>query len=146
MIEMQANAAGRPRVVVAAVDRARYLLVFGAAAVLGALVLRVRGLPNVDPGGPLHSVGIPCPFCGGTRGTRALVNGDVGAALSWNPVVPLLAIFVLAVLARAVVGQTTGRWVEVIVPRRLLLGAAIVGSAALQANQWLQADRLLAGS
>lgn len=72
-----------------------------------------------------------------------MANGDVGAAWSWNPVVPLLAIVVVAVIVRAVVGRLTGRWVEVLVPRRLLLGVAVVGLVALQVNQSLQADRLL---
>ncbi|WP_255566751.1 DUF2752 domain-containing protein [Iamia sp. SCSIO 61187] len=143
---MTAAAAGRPRVALASADRARWLLVLGAAAVLGAIGLRVGGLPKFDPGGPLHSAGIPCPFCGGTRGTLALANGDVGVAWSWNPVVPLLAILVVAVIVRAVVGRLTGRWVEVFVPRKFVLGAAMVGLVALQVNQSLQAERLLGAS
>lgn len=146
MIEMRPTAAGLLRVAVAPVDRARYLLAFGAAAVLGAFALRVGGLPKLDPGGPLHGAGIPCPFCGGTRGTLALARGDIAAAWSWNPVVPLLAIVVVAVIVRAVVGRLTGRWVEVFVPRKLTLGVVIVGMVALQVNQSLQADRLLGGS
>lgn len=146
MIEAQATTTARLRVALAPVDRARYLLVFGLAAVLGALALRVGGLPKLDPGGPLHGAGIPCPFCGGTRATLALARGEVTAAWSWNPVVPLLALVVAAVIVRAVVGRFTGRWLEVFVPRRLTLGVVIVGLVALQVNQSLQADRLLGGS
>lgn len=146
MSEMRGALSGRPLVVLAPVDRARYLLVLGTAAVLGALALRVEGLPKLDPGGPLHGAGIPCPFCGGTRATLALARGDVAAAWSWNPVVPLLAIVVVGVIVRAVVGRLTGRWVEVFVPRKLTLAVVIVGLMALQVNQSLQADRLLGGS
>lgn len=136
----------RPRVGLASVDRARYLLPLSAAGVFGALGLRLGGLPKVDPGGPLHSAGIPCPFCGGTRATLALANGHFAAAWSWNPLVPLLAGLVVAVIARAVVGRLTGRWVEVFVPRRLMLGAVALALVALQVNQSFQADRLLGAS
>lgn len=145
MIEMPSMTAGWPRVALAPVDRARYLLVLGAVAILGALALRVGGLPKLDPGGPLHSAGIPCPLCGGTRATLTLARGDVAAAWSWNPVVPLLAVLVAVVIVRAVLGRLTGRWVEVSMPRKLILGVGIVGLVALQVNQSLQADRLLEG-
>lgn len=35
--------------------------------------------------------GWDCPFCGGTRATRALLSGDVPAAFDHNILVPLLA-------------------------------------------------------
>lgn len=147
MIEMRPAGPGGLRMGLAPVDRARYLLVLGAAAILGGVGLRVGGLPKVDPGGPLHSAGIPCPFCGGTRATLAFVRGDVAAAWSWNPVVPLLAVLVVVVIVRAGFGRLTGRWLEVFVPRRLILGVAVLSLAALQVNQLLQAERLLgAGS
>lgn len=37
------------------------------------------------------SVGVPCPGCGLTRATLALLNGDVQAALRFHPLVWLLA-------------------------------------------------------
>lgn len=43
---------------------------------------------------PLRALtGVPCPFCGMTRGTIALVHGDVLGALALNPGV-LLAVVV----------------------------------------------------
>jgi Protein of unknown function (DUF2752) len=42
--------------------------------------------------------GIHCPFCGGTRGGHALLNGDLLQALAWNPLavvlVPLAALWI----------------------------------------------------
>ncbi len=37
-----------------------------------------------------HILGLPCPFCGVTRGTQALVRGDFGRAWYFNPAVVLL--------------------------------------------------------
>lgn len=37
-----------------------------------------------------HMLGIPCPGCGLTRATESLVTGDVGAALAFHPLVPLI--------------------------------------------------------
>lgn len=63
--------------------------------------------------------GLDCPFCGGLRGTHALLQGDVAAALDYNVLLPfLLAAAVgglllwwrgsLLGLTRA---QLTNRWV-----------------------------------
>ncbi|MFL6070672.1 MAG: DUF2752 domain-containing protein [Actinomycetes bacterium] len=39
---------------------------------------------------PLHSLtGLDCPFCGGLRGTHALLHGDVATALDHNLLLPL---------------------------------------------------------
>ena len=45
--------------------------------------------------------GIPCPGCGLTRATLALLRGDVGAALHFHPLV-----FVLTPLAAYALGTT----------------------------------------
>ena len=43
------------------------------------------------------SLGIPCPGCGLTRATLALLHGDVGAALHLHPLVLLLTPLVISV-------------------------------------------------
>ena len=47
---------------------------------------------------PLRSLtGVPCPFCGMTRGTLALVHGDLLGSVVLNPGV-ILAVFVVVFL------------------------------------------------
>ncbi|WP_414654921.1 DUF2752 domain-containing protein [Iamia sp.] len=72
-----------------------------------------------------------------------LVHGDFGAAWSWNPLVPLLAVAMTVVLVRFITGLARGRWLNVGVPRRVWLTATVVGMVVLEVNQQLQADRLM---
>lgn len=41
--------------------------------------------------------GLDCPFCGGTRATRALLTGDLGGAFDHNALVPLAALLLIGV-------------------------------------------------
>jgi hypothetical protein len=50
-----------------------------------ALVLPALALPQVVLCPLRRLTGVPCPFCGMTRSVTALVHGDVGASLVWNP-------------------------------------------------------------
>jgi hypothetical protein len=62
--------------------------VLSASALIAAGWLRA-GLPT--PLCPLHALsGIPCPTCGMTRATTALLHGDLAGALIWNPLATLL--------------------------------------------------------
>ena len=123
-------------------DHAPWLLVIAAITLLGGVWLRVRGLPGADLHGPLHRAGIMDPLCGGTRATYLLVRGDVAAAWSWNPLVPLLALAITAVVIRFIVGRLGGRWVNVYAPRRVWFVALVAGAVVLEINQQMQADRL----
>jgi len=68
----------------------------GLALVPAALVLSVSPVNPVPPC-PLRTLtGIPCPFCGATRGVIAAVHGHLGQALTFNPA--SLLVLVLAVL------------------------------------------------
>ena len=56
----------------------------------GLIVLRALTLPRNSPGlpdlCPLHrTTGLWCPLCGGTRATRELMHGDLGAAMGLQP-------------------------------------------------------------
>jgi hypothetical protein len=49
--------------------------------------------------------GLPCPTCGGTRGTAALLRGDVSEAFAANPLLMgVLAVTALVLLVRAATG------------------------------------------
>ena len=54
---------------------------------------------------PLHALtSIPCPTCGMTRATTALLHGDLAGALAWNPLMTVVMIgAALYVLYSAVV-------------------------------------------
>jgi uncharacterized protein DUF2752 len=67
------------------------------AGMLG--VAAVRPLLPSTPGWPCPLrtfTGIPCPFCGMTRGVTAAMHGDFGASLVFNP--GAIVLIVLAVL------------------------------------------------
>lgn len=69
------------------------LLVGGASGVGLGLVVAWRAAGGSLPACPLHAaLGVPCPSCGGTRMIDALVAGDVGAALAWNPLLFVLGL------------------------------------------------------
>ena len=60
----------------------------GAAALIAAAWLR-SGFPA--PLCPLHALTrIPCPTCGMTRATNAILHGDIAASLAWNPLMTLV--------------------------------------------------------
>jgi hypothetical protein len=66
--------------------------VFAAALAQGALVL--AGLPGWPC--PLKSAtGIPCPGCGLTRATAALLRGDIPASLRAHAFAPLVVLALL---------------------------------------------------
>jgi hypothetical protein len=60
----------------------------GASALIAAAWLR-SDFPT--PLCSLHALtGIPCPTCGMTRATIALLHGDFAGALKWNPLLTLV--------------------------------------------------------
>ena len=69
-------------------------------AMLGAAALRPELPIEVVPPCPLRAVtGIPCPFCGMTRGVTAAVHGDVAHAFLMSPasIVAVVATILLVV-------------------------------------------------
>jgi hypothetical protein len=83
---------------------------FAGAAMLGvAAVLPMVPVSPVPPC-PLRTfTGIPCPFCGMTRGVTALVHGHVSAAFSYNPGAFLIVAMAIALLI-------AWRWQRVRIP------------------------------
>jgi hypothetical protein len=83
---------------------------FGAAGMLAVAaaspILPVTPVPPC----PLRTfTGIPCPFCGMTRGVTSLVHGQLSAAFSYNPGAFLI-------VAMAVVLLIAWRWQRVRIP------------------------------
>jgi len=110
-------------------DRHPTLAPLAAAGLLAAGVLAVVGLPPVDLHGPLHRLGIMDPLCGMTRGTVAVLHGQLSRAVTYNPTSPLLVAGAVLALGRWLVGRLTGRWLDATLrrtPRTLGIAATLV--------------------
>ena len=103
-----------------------------AAAVVWPAVTATTGVTLLCP--LRWATGVPCPLCGMTTATEALVRGDLGAALSANPFVVVLA----ALTVTAVVGLVLRRtgllgppapWGRVAVVRCLVAVAAVAAAS-----------------
>lgn len=112
------------------------------SGLLVALLLEVFGLPAIDLHGPLHHLGVMDPLCGGTRSVYLTLHGDLSDAMRYNPAGPLIVVAALTVLIRAVVGWSTRHWVDVYLPRWIVIPLAVVALAALEVNQQLHAALL----
>ena len=124
-------------------DQHPTLAPLAAAGLLAAGVLAVVGLPPVDLHGPLHRLGIMDPLCGMTRGVVAVLHGQLGRAVAYNPASPLLVAGAVLALGRWLVGRLTGRWLDATrrrTPRTVGLAAGLV--LALWVNQQAHAALL----
>lgn len=86
------------------------LLALGGAVSVGLVAVRDPNEAGHYPGCPfLATTGFFCPGCGTMRATRALVEGDLGAALGLNPLlvvaIPLLLLAWVAAVRRAWTGR-----------------------------------------
>jgi hypothetical protein len=128
---------------VAREDRHRMLAPLAAGGLLTAGMLAVVGLPPVDLHGPLHYLGIMDPLCGMTRGTVAVLRGQLELAWAYNPASPLLVAGATLTLVRWVAGRMTGRWLEVRVhPSRVAWAAGAIAVLVLWSNQQAHAALL----
>jgi Protein of unknown function (DUF2752) len=124
-------------------DRHPTLAALAAAGLLATGVLAVVGLPPVDLHGPLHRLGIMDPLCGMTRGTVAVLHGQLGVAVAYNPASPLLIAGALLAMGRWLVGRLTGRWLNVTLRRTpVTMGIIAALSLALWVNQQAHAALL----
>jgi hypothetical protein len=124
-------------------DRHPTLAPLAAVGLLAAGVLAVVGLPPIDLHGPLHHLGIMDPLCGMTRGVVAVLHGQLGRAVAYNPASPLLIAGAVLMLGRWLVGWLTGRWLDATLrrsPRTVGIATALV--LALWVNQQAHAALL----
>ncbi len=89
----------------------RALLMGGGAVAAAGVLLWVPDLLGVSvlPACPFRLMtGWDCPFCGGTRATRALVTGDLSTAADFNVLVPVMALAGVVVAAWWLLAQRAG--------------------------------------
>ncbi len=104
----------------------RLAVTLGAVAVGGSALLLAMppGQGALYPPCPFLAVtGMDCPFCGGLRGTNALIHGDLAASLDHNILVPFLAVGFLA----------AGLWWSY---RRLTTGPVVISWSA-RTQRWV---------
>jgi hypothetical protein len=124
-------------------DRHPTLAPLAAAGLLAVGVLAMVGLPPIDLHGPLHRLGIMDPLCGMTGGTVALLRGQLGQGVAYNPASPLLVAGAVLMLGRWLVGRLTGCWLDATLRRTpFTLGIAAALVLALWANQQAHAALL----
>ncbi|MBC7300078.1 MAG: DUF2752 domain-containing protein [Nocardia sp.] len=126
-------------------DRLLWLTVSAVVIALAGTALRVVGVPSVDLHGPTHYLGLMDPFCGGTRATYLLLDGDVSASVRYNPGVLVLAVVVVLALARGTLGVLTGHWLQFALRpglSRAVRIVAVVGMLVLWGRQQINADLL----
>ena len=104
----------------------------------GLIVLRALTLPRNSPGlpdlCPLHrTTGLWCPLCGGTRATRELMHGDLGAAMGYNPFALVLEVVVIVLVARWLLAWLRGQRRPLVTGREgILLGVALAVFAVVR--------------
>jgi hypothetical protein len=125
------------------------------AAGLAAVTTVTGYLYAVDPDGggryptsPIKLlVDVDCPFCGGLRGTHALLNGRIGEALDHNLLLPaylltfavILGVGALRVIGRSVQLPPVPRWLKVAAVV-LMVGFAVVRNLPIDGLEYLASD------
>jgi hypothetical protein len=113
----------------------RWITVLSLGGLVAAAVLAVIGGFPFDLPMPTHAAGWVTPTCGLTRGTTALVRGDLGLAWRYNPASFAVVLVGVLGVARAVVGRLGGRWINIAMrPSRSWLAAG----ALLVLVLWVQ--------
>jgi hypothetical protein len=107
----------------------------GLATAAVALAAWASGAPGLPPCVFKGLTGVPCITCGSTRALAALVAGDLGAALRWNPLAVLgaaaLSVYVPYGAATGLLGSRRVRLALHARDRRLLrLGVLFVVAIA----------------
>lgn len=129
-------------------DEHRFWTAASAAVLIGAAALAVLGGSPVDLPMPTHAVGWVTPTCGLTRGSTAIVRGDLPLAWSYNPASFVVAAIVAVGLGRAATGRLTGRWVRLQTrtgPKAVTVASVVVIGmlAVLWVHQQANADFII---
>lgn len=136
--------AGSRAVAVGNRDAMAWMTWLSAIGLATAAVLALIGGLPVDIPMPTHRFGWVEPSCGLTRGSTAVVRGDISTAWRYNPLSFAVVTFGIFGVARAVVGTVTGRWVNVrIRPSKRTLVGLVVALVAFWAYQQTNADFII---
>ena len=87
--------------------------VFIAVPLIVLWVAFATGWPEaaarIYPGCPIYRItGLYCPGCGGTHAFRAMAHGEIGASLSFHPLVLPAACFIVLYLAALLLWKLCG--------------------------------------
>lgn len=87
----------------------RHALLRRASVVFGLSALALLAIFLEAPLCPTAALlGVPCPGCGLTRATLALLRGDLSGALHLHPLVPVLAPLYFGLIGAAALGYVAG--------------------------------------
>lgn len=88
-------------------------------------------LATLAPACPFHVLtGYPCLTCGSTRAVLALLRGEIGTALAWNPLVTL--------------GLLGLVWMGMLAPLWVLVAGPVPAAGTLARSRWLRYAGFLA--
>jgi hypothetical protein len=125
-------------------DEVRWFTVVSVGGLVAAAVLAIIGGLPFDLPMPTHAVGWVTPTCGLTRGSTALVRGDLGLAWRYNPASFAVVLFGVLGVVRAGVGRLCGRWINVrFRPSRSWLVAGALFVVVLWAQQMSNAPFII---
>lgn len=105
----------------------------GILAAVGAAVGVTAMVPWGGECGFRYALGADCPGCGMTRGTVALLRGDLGESFRWHPLALPVALLAATAVALALHEGATGRPTFRRAADRWGLPAAVAGIALLGA-------------
>jgi len=76
-----------------------YGIIYGTIAAIVLIAARVLPVQEALPGCAFRGLfGLPCPTCGTTRSLIFLAQGELGSAMSLNPLVVIVVLAALAAL------------------------------------------------
>jgi hypothetical protein len=111
-------------------DQARWVTWTTILGLMAAAALALVGGLPFDLPMPSYRLGVVTPTCGLTRGSTALVRGDVTLAWRYNPASFIVIAFGALGVARTAAGVLASRWIVVNCTRSRTAWILIGGSIA----------------